>query len=133
MNTTTYTPTTRATKEFSSVWVIIRTVWAFLPLATTLAWLLYAIPNMPIFVIDYILFPMMIVGWVAGVTYRPGKVLKLAGKMVGKLFLLGLKFPFFPADLLVAVIMGCIGASAFVALLAFAPAAVSTVCYFRCE
>lgn len=137
-NTTTYTNTAYATApkrktDFAEIWAIITMVCAFLPLISTLAWLLYAIPGMPIFVTDYILVPMMFIGWGATVLSCPLKLLKLIGKMVLKPFLAGLCIPILPINLFLACLFGGAGACALLALLAFAPAIVTLVNFFKCE
>ena len=137
MTNTTYTNAISTASErkidFAAIWENISTVCAFLPLITTFAWLLYAIPGMPIFVIDFILVPMMFIGWGATLLSCPLKVLKLIGKMVGKPFLVGLCIPILPVNLLLACLFGGAGACALLALLAFAPGIVSLVTFFKAE
>ena len=134
MTNTIYTTTASKSKtDFAAAWENISTVCAFLPLITTLAWLLYAIPGMPIFVTDFILVPMMCIGWIATLISCPVKVLKLIGKLVGKPFLTGLCIPILPINLFLACLFGGAGACALAALLIFAPGIVTLTHFFKGE
>ena len=131
MTNTTYT--TKSKTDFASTWETISNVCAFLPLVTTLAWLLYGIPGMPIAVMDFGLVPMMFIGWIATLISCPLKVLKLIGKMVGKPFLAGLCIPILPVNLFLACLFGGAGACALAALLIFAPGIVTLTHFFKGE
>ena len=119
--------------DFAELLDNIAITCVFLPLVTTLAWIIYAIPGLPIWIADFVLAPMMIVGWVATLISCPLKLLKLLGKMVGKPFLLGLRFPIIPANFLIAMFLLAGGLTVFAGLLIFAPALVTIVNFFKGE
>lgn len=119
--------------DFAQLLDNIAIACVFLPLITSLAWLIYAIPGLPIWITDFILVPMMIVGWVATLISCPLKLLKLLGKMVGKPFLAGLRFPIVPANVVIALFLLSAGITAFIGLLIFAPALVTIINFFKGE
>lgn len=127
------TLTAKTAKDMGSftVWENIRFFCHFVPLLTTLAWGLYAIPDLPITVIDYFLVPLMILGWIAAIIARPLEIIKLVGRLAGKGFLVGLLIPIIPVNLFLAVIIGGAGLVAVAALLLFAPGALTIFCFVK--
>ena len=60
-----------AFEKNSEIWAIVRCVCHFVPLITSIVWILYYAFDPSNFIVDYILAPIMIIGWIAALVARP--------------------------------------------------------------
>ena len=111
---------------FSNIFKTIRTVCHFLPLLISLAWLIYWIFNPANWVADYILAPMMMIGWISLIIARPLKTVITGFKFIKA----GLKIGYditmiIPACYTTALIGFFIALTAFMLILMYFPAGIT--------
>lgn len=116
------------------IWDTVQLCCYFIPIVTTIVWVLSSNFNLPIFLEDYILFPIMFVGWIAVFLTGPIRLLKLllevsfwSGKIGFALI------PIFPicliSGLTCLIVCFCLLLYVFI----YAPAAITLYCFFRDE
>ena len=110
----------------NNIFKTIRTVCHFLPLLISLAWLIYWIFNPANWVADYILAPMMAIGWISLIIARPLKTVITGFKFIKA----GLKFGYditmiIPACYTTALIGFFIALTAFMLILMYFPAGIT--------
>lgn len=106
------------------VWDKVRPCCYFIPIITTVAVVLSFAYDLPIYVDNYIIFPMVFVGWIAALLTGPFRLLKLI-----------LKFISFVGQAAIVGIFGCIGfilcLNAIEYIFLFAPAIITIIYFFR--
>ena len=124
---------TRSTFEkVGETWAMIRVVCHFIPVICSLVWLVYYAFEPANFVADYILFPLLVVGWVSAIIACPLRFLKatfglaLAGLKLGWVIC-----PLFPMCIVTALFGGALGLMGGILLGAFAPAIVTIYAFFK--
>ena len=140
MNTT-HTNMTAAVNNKPDFWTAfsgIRGICAFVPIVTSLIWIIYTVLEAVgfaalDFTATYILFPIACIGWLAAVIACPMKILTMVFACIFKPFVAGFKVAFFPFSLILALILGGLGFVAAFAVLVYVPAAVTIPSFFGKE
>lgn len=124
--------TTNATfDKICDVWATIVLVCHFVPLVCSLVWILYYTVHPSNFVVNYIMTPLLIIGWGAALIARLGKFLVMPFSFVAKGWSIGWFIcPFFPLCLLTAVFGAIFGFAGAMMIAVYAPAAVTIFCLF---
>jgi hypothetical protein len=123
---------TSALNTILDVFAKFRTVCHFLPLLSSVAWVIHTAFDPSRFVSDYILVPLLVIGWAAALIARPVKFITLAiGLATGGLTLGWTICPLFPLCIATAGIGLALGVSAALFLVAYAPAAITIYCFVK--
>ena len=106
-------------------------VMHFVPIATSICWLIYFISGQNDDLM-YILAPIMLVGMVSALLTHPIRIIGFALKRVGMGFWTPLvSVPFFPANLVASALCGGIMATLCLGLILFAPAVLPLYFFFE--
>jgi hypothetical protein len=110
----------------------VHAVCHFLPLAVSVAWLLFYLTNPANLVVNVFFAPVMIVGWVAALLATPLKFIVMTFKLIAGGWTVGFcVFPFFPMCFLTGFIGAVLGFGASVMIALYAPAAVTIFAFFE--
>ena len=137
--TTATTPETTAADQKPKNWSdklgdVLATAYIvmhFVPIATSICWLIYFISGQNDDLM-YILAPIMLVGMVSALLTHPIRIIGFALKRVGMGFWTPLvSVPFFPANLVASALCGGIMATLCLGLILFAPAVLPLYFFFE--
>ena len=117
-------------QKLAEVWAIVYTACHFIPLISSLAWIIYYTMNPSNFVVNYILFPLMVIGWVAATIARFPAFLSLMGKCVGMGTSIGFIF-IFPFNLAFMLVGMAFGLALAGGIAIYAPAVVTIFCFVK--
>lgn len=111
---------------------LIRTICHFLPLLTSLVWIIHSTLNPSNFIADYLLLPIALIGWGSALIARPLKFFTTALKLVIGGWTIGWAIcPFFPMCILTALIGALVGFFAILVILVYAPAVITILCFVK--
>ena len=117
---------------FCTIFAKIRLACHFLPILTSVAWLIHTVFDPSNFVSDYILVPLLFIGWISALLARPLKFIKVAFCLVtGGLSIGWTICPLFPMCIATAGIGLALGATAALFIVAYAPAAITIYCFIK--
>ena len=126
------TETRTAFEKIAEAWGMIRAICHFVPLICSLVWILYYTLDPSNFVADYILFPLMAIGWISALIACPLQFIKVALKLVAGGWTVGWAIcPLIPMCFGTALAGAAIGLFAGILLVTFAPAAITIYMFFK--
>lgn len=136
MKTATMNPTAMETRsafeKVAEAWAMIRDVCHFVPVICSLVWIIYYAFDPSNFVADYILFPLVMAGWVAALIACPLQFIKVAFKLVVGGWTIGWTIcPLIPMCFGTALAGAAVGLCAALMLVVFAPAAITIYNFFK--
>ena len=136
METMTINNPTRKTQttfeKLGEIWGMTRAICHFVPVICSLVWILYYTLNPSNFVADYILFPLVMIGWIAALIACPLQFIKVAFKLVVGGWTVGWTIcPLIPMCFGTALAGAAIGLFAAIVLVVFAPAAITIYNFFK--
>ena len=120
-----------AFERIADVWLKIRIPCHFIPLVTSLAWIIFYTLEPSNLVVNYILFPLMIIGWGAALIARLFDFIALVFGLIGTGLSFGFSIFIIPFNFLFALIGGTIALAIAFGLVVYAPGAVTIFCLVR--
>lgn len=120
-----------AFERIAEIWFKIRIPCHFIPLLTSIGWIIYYTLEPSNFVVNYILFPLMVIGWGAALIARFFDFISLVFGLIGTGLSFGFSIFIIPFNFLFALIGGTIGLSIAFVLVVYAPGAVTLFCLIR--
>ena len=119
-------------EKIAEAWAMVRAVCHFVPVICSLVWILYYTLNPSNFVADYILFPLVMAGWIAALIACPLQFLKVAFKLMIGGWTIGWTIcPLIPMCFATALFGAALGLMGGLALVVFAPAAITIYNFFK--
>ena len=113
-------------------WAMIRMICHFVPVLTSLGWLIYSCTNPSDGVFAFLLAPMIVVGLLAAIIATPWQFIKAAFKLMLTGWKLGWTLcPFFPTCIGTALLGAALGAAGGVMLMVYIPAAITIYNFFK--
>lgn len=112
-----------------SMWEKIQLCCYFIPIVTSLAFLIGSVFDLPRGVEDYILVPICIIGWIAALLTGPIRLIKVVFKCILVGWNIGFAVPFFPICFLTGAFCALLGMAVGLYGVMFAPA-IFTIYYF---
>ena len=120
------------TKHISDTWINIRLICHFLPLLSTIGWIVDYTLNPSNFIVNYILFPLMVIGWIAAFIARPRELFAVIRKFISTGWATGWSIcPLFPICYATALFIAGVGLIPAFMLVLGAPAAVTLFCFIK--